>query len=1072
MAAYGGADRALLVYICDDGSATDRLHVVRVKDPAENPGKPEFHNPVIQDGNTGNVIDAKIRLDQFGDGLLVWTQMEGSLARLFASYYTHLTDSFSPAQKIDYTPTGENLSADGVLSFDFELDAAGNGIIGFFENTDPAEAYGVYYDHSDHVFLPPENVGYYPGQSGRAITKVQVAAGTEGVGFIGLLQDTDPGPADKECCAGSKFSSESSLSAFSAPIRVNPDTPPFDNGVRDFSVSALPNGDLLFLMEQNNASGRSIIRAHRWSASQGGFEPANPTEITAPDTTHDFVDPLLLVDGSGNAMALFLRTDPATPGLFYNYYDANNEAFSTAGPVRVSDPGNGGEVLPGFLGSFDANGNAEVAFLQALVDPAGPCTQVWSTRFSGSTKVFGSSRRIDPGLIETSEVAGTLPLTFSDPEVTGVGFDNVGRAFISFTLSDGRLHRLYVNRTELGDPTKFEGARPVDGANRNSVFSQTANVLTDEAEPGEGRFYVNPKDGTGFAVMPQRKIIGATVNTVRLWGNTYHGFNTPEKSSLLAAQMTDAFPEGPSALNVGDYALGMGADGTGLTVFVQSDGTTQEIYARSFDPAGGAASGLLGTFDNTTNNTPKSPAVLLDGQGEGFILFLQNTVDSGGGIDQLYARRFSSTGVANIGTTATPGYNEPLGMTDVTYGPVTSYAWALDSAGRACVALRQAKPGGEWGIFVLRIDTSGQVDGPREITSPSLTQVSNAALAVSSDDRVLVVYSEGTVATLRSTYFPDSSQFAAFGSGQSADVESLAPSVGNFDLAGCAGAFLVAFVQDDGGGAAIWGRRFRAGTAAWDGSAAHRVSPAATASAVYGSPHVVLDDAGNGLVVFSEQRSAPTSTVNLLGSAFDPTWVDGTTTPPSPFTTSLVIDADDSTAGYPVQGSLVAVNPATGRGVVAIHQEGDGALNRLYTRGFDLSGTGNLFEGSAMDRNEGGAVISTDVIGYQIAIDRSGFGVLLHAEREVSINPDDTRIFLFARAYDESAGFFGPAHLACRMLHRGSGPNPGDTDAEGCTSPALAQDGAGNFKVVHKIGQNHQTNGQSERLFSTGLRVR
>ncbi len=1058
MVSYGGNERALIAYVSDDGSGTSRLSVIRF-DKKNNPIAAEFRAPEKFDANTGDVADAMIRMDRFGDGLLVWTQVSGSINRLFASIYTGSTDSFSFPRVVDYTPDGENAVPEGVDAFDIALDADGNGMIGFYENSaSPCEAFGVYYDKSLRVFNAPEKIGLFGSEAGHPFSKIMAEAGPAGAGALSFLQDTDSGAGQNDCAAGSKFSSESSLSSFSAPIRVNDNTPPFDNPVREVDLSCLPNGDLLWLIEQNDGSGNSRVLYRRMDGNTGAFEEASPVDIALNDATSDFAHPALVNDPFGNAIALFLRETPGSPALYYNIFNSSLEAFSTGGPYPLSTAG--GAVEAGFMLSFDSSGNGEAGYVQSN-DASGASKSVWAARYTAGITAFETPRRIDPGNVETGELSA-MPLAFSSPEITGITFAQDGRAFISFTLSDGRLSRLYVSRSELADLKKFGEAFPVDGAFHNSVFSSTAQQVINRVEPGSGRFYLNPSDGSGFAAMLQRETFGAGADTVRLWACSYNGFNPAPDTLFKAACIADGFLDASSARDVSSFDAAGSAAGKSATAYVQNNGTTDELYVKYGSIAGGGQDWSSNSMDNGTMTSPASPGVKLGSDGAGFVLFAQ---DNGTGIVQLYARRINSSGVSNVGTTPVPGANEPISFTTASYMSVAGFSFELDASGRACVAFLQNKAAGQVCAAAVRIDPSGLVTGPIELSSPAMFSVQAPSLALASDGSALVLHVESVPATLKSNYYPSSSLFGATAAAVTADVESSAGPVNVVSLAAGGNLYLAAFEQDDGVGLTICARRHMAG--AWEGSAPLTVSGPASASKFFSTPNAGMCDSGGGMIAFTENITNPVPAVNLMAAVLRPAT--------GQFSTPEYIDSDNGAAGYPALNCRIGMNRSTGRGAVAFIQIDDAGLERIYTRGFDLAqGAAGLpaFDSHASDRNEGGAVVSTRVISFSIEIDRTGRGVLLHSELAVSADPDLSRAFLFARTYRESTASFGQAVLACRMMNTGTGGPGSGSDAEISSSGILVPGGSGDFAIVHTVDQNHQTNGNRTRLFASGVTIK
>jgi hypothetical protein len=1010
-AAISAAGDALVVYLADDGTGTIRLHVVRYNHSL-NPIIRYFSGPTLFDANSGDVVDAKVVLDAQGDGLLVWVQQSSGIPRLYASVYVGISESFTPPQLID--GTGENTVPEGVGGFDVALDAVGNGVIGFYENPIApglCEAFGVHFNKFANqgapAFTAPEKV-HLPGYTtpGHTVQKMLAVAGPANSGYLLTLQDSDPGGATAIHCSVSRFSSESSLSAFNAVTRVNP--PGYDDDVTDFSGIVLPDGDGLFIYEQANpTSNRTRIWSRIFDSATDGFTELMPRDL-APQTSAsamDFGGPMLQARADGVAVAMFLSTGPGA-ALHTNVFHPETRSFDTTQSTVVS--GSGGDVGSRFLFAFQSGGSGEAVFTQAVSGTGGPY-RMYASRFTGGSRAFSDPpRACDLG---TAEKGPINTMTFSNPTPVGIGFDGSGRCLVGFTLSDGMLDRLYVNRGPLANPHQFEGARPVDGAIRGSLFSGSATRT--EVVPGDAILALDTAGTGGIAVWRQREIMGANT-IVRLFGASYHGYNQAPSPMLRGVQHIDEHAADPNRPVI--LYDGAGTTTGAVTAFVQDVAGSEELFIRVYDGTGNQFD--LPGLTSQDNGTPGAiqDVKVVAGQGDdAFIFFLQ---DDGTGTIHLYGRWYRASDRTLVNLRVGMAANVPLSNTGGTYGSVTDLA-ATSRAGRAFAAFRQVDGTG-FEVFGLRVDADGTVTGAARFSSGSGTALGAPSLVAGSAGRGLVLFQEGqalmarVVALASFGQTPPGTPDSVSGSGPVGAVEASGDGFGNF---------LVAFESgtSGGNGISILFRRFFNVSNAWE-SGPLAVSPAGTANIDYRMPKIQATVGGRGLILFKvNDRSSVPADMSLMAVTYDAAQATSLAAP-------VIVDNDAATLnGLDVDTAAIAMEPLSGRGFITFTQDTDGTVNvqnRLFSRGFDLSriGTANpVFYVTAVDMTEGGASAQTEVSLFLSAVAGDGKGFLVHTERIPTGMPSTTVTHLFARPFDADTFTFGPTKVASRLMNPGAG---------------------------------------------------
>jgi hypothetical protein len=1019
----------MAVYLADDGTGTIRLNVVHY-DHSLNPMVRNFTVPQTIDGNSGDVIDAKVLLDRNGDGLVVWTQMFGGMARLFASVYSASTATFSRHDLID--SGGENAAAQGVNGFDAAMDTAGGAIICFFENpASPAvsEAFGIFFSKTGPAFFAPEKVDRF-SVTGHPIDRVQAVAGPPGKAYVLVKQDADPGPGTVYHCSVSRFSSESSLSSFNAVTRVNP--PGFDDDVLDFTGTILANGDGLFVYEQPDPiSGYRRIWWRVFDFTAKSFE-ALPQDLAAQSPGLDFTGPVLAMRPDGVGVAL-CRTMGTSATLHSNVFDPGTHSFDTGHSTVVSPSGGpvGSEVLFAFAGS----GSGEVVFTQAT-DGFGSPALLYATRFDGESKAFaGGARPCGLGSVETGSL-DSLPMTFSDPLPVGSGFDGHGRFLLAFTQSDGRLHRLFVNRGPVSDQGRFEGARPVDGASMSPVF---ATVQTTSQVAGGSAALLLDRAGQGGVALWRHEEFDGTNTSIRLHGNSYHGFNNPPGMDFTGAQMVDEHPTAGSNRPVTLFDGAATANGA-VAAIVQDSGGSAELYIRAYSGKGAHFAAPGGpSHDNGTTEPVTAVQVVPSAGDDATVYFLQ---DDGFGTVHLYGRVYRDAS-AIVSPLRGPAANTPLSNSGPTFGSVTHLSVAA-LGGRAFVAIRQAEGSG-FALYGLRVDPDGSVTGPSRLSSSGSTQVGPGQIEVSAVSGVLTLFTEGSDLKARVL---SAATFGQAPPGTPHTVASSGNPVGLFDSASDNfGNFLVVFESGvTGTGISIEFRRYYHISGTWE-TGPLQVSPSGTATLDYVRPVIEAAGGGRAMITYLADDQG-IGDLSLAAVTYDSSRNPSLSTP-SP------VDADAlALNGLDVDQVSIAVDPQSARGFIVFAQDADPSgtvRNRLYLRGFDLSQIGSsnpVFTVATMDLSAGGPSTPTEVTFFENAVGQDGQGFLVHGET-LPAGPNATVVHLFARSFDAGTFTFGQAEPVSRSLN----PGAGNVSGEGVESSKVLMGPGGEAFMLHALTQ-------------------
>lgn len=1068
--ALDGNGDGLVVFKADDGTGTTRLYAVRYT--AGKQAAAPFTTPIIIDAGVGSNVDqATVALDSSGDGVVVFSQPFQGIRRAYARTYAKATGQFGAPVIID--SGGSNTLSEDVSNVAAAALSNGDVLLAFSEADD---VFGVRYTKSTSTFALPAQVDSL-GNVGNTVSALRAQARGQ-FGALSWLQDSDTSGGVNRVLFVSRHSTSGSLSMAST---INPDG---STDVTAFDAAIMAGSTVAAVWTQVQGGGGTRVFG-RTLSSAGTLNTAADLGGTIGD---DFAQGAIAADPRNTvaAASVVIRRVPAT-GTPQLYLNRLTSGMFASGPARVDDTTLGGVAGGSARVAVAPDGSGAIAFVQAQSTAAAAHSRLMVSRHSTSGSL-SMARTADQGAVQVAALVAS-PLAFAAPQVTGLGFGSDGRAFLTYTQSDGYLIRAYMARGVAGQPGVYGRAVPIDGAVSSNPFATTA--VADQVTPGAAAFLLAPSGTTGLAVMLQDRTVAASTTT-RLWANTWNGFNVPA-TLAQGTTLVDGFRDVAATRDTAEFDTALDASGAGLTVFTQSDGTNTELYATPIAGSSGvaAAPGATG-IDNGTAGTPTSPRVVIDpaaSGGDACVLFLQ---DDGAGVTQLYARRFTrATGaVSNVGPTPAPGANAPIANTAAGFGNVLGYDAAFHSQdGSAYIVFRQVKTaGGAQGVFAVKVAADGTTTGPVEFSSTSATIAGDPRIVIDGSGNAMTLFGQGSPMILMSRHSTSSSLGKAVSGNPLAVSASSTLATGAFAcMADGANNFVVAFERTDTTastpGTAIFARRWLAATGQWEGADATKISSGlatTTAPALgYAGPKLAVAQSGDFVVIFRQDDDRPVNpTVNLVSVTY--------TAANNAVGTQTSIDNGDGTVshGLDVDATAydLAVRPSTGEGVVVFIQDADASglsKQRLYAAHFDLgrlAAAAPVFASTVTDLSEGGG-LATNVTGFDLALDAgTGQGWIAFTEQNVG-DADTTVTMAFVRHYD-AAGVTGVAGAAnirvSRSMVQGTGGPGSNDEGEHVTAPRVTLDPSGEARVTFRITQDAAggtpgTNVRS-RLFSNSIR--
>ena len=327
-------------------------------------------------------------------------------------------------------------------------------------------------------------------------------------------------------------------------------------------VAIDPGGNAIAVWQQSDGTRYNIL-ANRYTPASGWGE----AELIETDNSGWAEHPQVAVDPNGNATAVWSQSDGTLYNIWANRYTPVS-GWGTAGLIETENSGDASEPQV----AIDANGNAIALWHQW----DGIRYNIWANRYTPAGG-WDTAR-----LIETDDAGHA-----KNPQVA---MDPDGNAIAVWYQSDGTLNNIWFNRyTPAGG---WGTAGLIETSNAGSAWDPQVAV-----------------DHNGNAVVVWYQSAGTRYN---IWANRYSPASGWETARLIETKNTgDAmYPQ-----------IAIDEDGNAVVVWMQSDGTRNNIWANRYTPTDGwAVAGLIET-DNT--GEAYEPQVAVDPGGKATAVWAQ-----------------------------------------------------------------------------------------------------------------------------------------------------------------------------------------------------------------------------------------------------------------------------------------------------------------------------------------------------------------------------------------------------------------------------------------------------------------
>ncbi len=515
--------------------------------------------------------------------------------------------------------------------------------------------------------------------------------------------------------------------------------------------------------------------------------------------------------------------DPGEADPALTSYICNGAAPANTAPVADAGPDQTVDTVKGVLVTVDGSGSS---------DAEGPITTyAWSLvmRPAGSKAVLSDPSAQSPTFMP--DRAGTYVLSlsvsdgwlFSAPDYVTirartwkgaelidagannagspqVAFDADGNAFAVWHQHDGTYMSIYANRYDAGTGL-WKGAVEIDAGANNAQNPQVAF------------------DAGGNAIVVWRQFDGVSV--FNIYANRYEA-----GTGWTGAELIET-----GANSASDPHLAVDANGNGVAVWEQYDGTYMSIYANRYDAKSGSWKGAE-LIDAGANNAG-SPQVAVDVDGNAFAVWYQDDANW-----SIYANRYD----------AETGLWGGAGLIDA--GDTHAYTpqVAFDASGNAFAVWHQYD-GTYWSIYANRYDAqAGAWEGAGLIETGD-NNADSPQVAFDADGNAVAVWVQldGTYSSIYANRYDAAT--GLWGTAELIETDANDAYNPQVDVDASGNAFAV-WRQDDGTGTVtydIYANRYDAQSGAWGTAELIETGAGGTSS-----PQVAFDASGNAFAVWTQ----------------------------------------------------------------------------------------------------------------------------------------------------------------------------------------------------------------------------
>ena len=336
-------------------------------------------------------------------------------------------------------------------------------------------------------------------------------------------------------------------------------------GDAEFPEVAIDGSGNAIAVWRHDDGSRTNTWANRYVAGTGW----GTAQLIETDNAGDIDVPQVAIDGSGNAIAVWMQVDGTLANIVANRYVAATNSWGTAQLIETNSSGHAGVAQV----AVDGSGNAVAVWRQ----DDGIRTNIWANRY-----VVGSGW-------ETAQLIETDNAGYA--EVPQVAIDGSGNAIAVWMQSDGTRTNIWANRYVVGSGWGTAQLIETD----NVGWANAPWVAVDDS--GNAVAAWHQSDGTRTNILANRYVAGSG------WGT---------------AQLIETDNAGAAS----HPRVAVDSSGNAVTVWMQSDGTRTNIWANRYVVGSGWGTAQLIETDNAGDAV--LPRVVVDSSGNAMVLWAQH----------------------------------------------------------------------------------------------------------------------------------------------------------------------------------------------------------------------------------------------------------------------------------------------------------------------------------------------------------------------------------------------------------------------------------------------------------------
>ncbi|WP_286220884.1 Ig-like domain-containing protein [Marinobacter apostichopi] len=418
--------------------------------------------------------------------------------------------------------------------------------------------------------------------------------------------------------------------------------------------------------EITDLSGNPLAAEYTWSftAADGAWKTA---ELIETNNVGGANASQIAVDADGRALAVWEQFEDSRHKIWANRFDG-----TSWGVAEIIEAGSGGAASAPQI-ALNAGGQAVAVWTQV----GNTRISVWANRFDGSA--WGAAEVIDVDDLVNSR----------SPQVA---IDADGRAIAIWAQFDGSWYRIWTRRF---DGTDWGAAELIEADNSGGLGDASVPQIV--------------LDASGRALAVWAQFDGSRTN---IWGNRFDGSAWGTASRI----QTDIASEAAAP------QIAINPDGQAFAVWIQSDGTRDNIWANRFD---GNAWGTAEQIETDNAGGASGPQIALDADGGAIAVWQQFD----GARNNIWANRFDG---------GAWGAAEQIETDNA--GSAVAPQIALDAKGRALAVWHQSD-GSRNHIWANRFDGNTWREAEL-IETDEINRARSPQVAFDADGRAIAVWQQ------------------------------------------------------------------------------------------------------------------------------------------------------------------------------------------------------------------------------------------------------------------------------------------------------------------------------------------